>query len=143
EIALLDECTVGVCKIKFDDEELKRVTGASHQYRLHQFKKEGDGRLEDFRKNGRLHAYEGTHAPQDWQDLTISPVIPTKFNTTFWLPHNRDQYGYDILDSDPGHFKPVVGLFSRQCEQRGEGVQTYTVCTDLILYNNHYFDFWA
>lgn len=143
ELALLETCADADCKIKFDDQERKVVTGASHQYRLDQFRHVIQVRLADFQKLGRVQAYEGTHAPLDWQDLPIGPLFPAKLGTHFWLPHDRRSYGYEYLDAEPGHHKPVTALFNRQCEKRGEGAGAYTVCTDLVLYNNHYFDFWA
>jgi hypothetical protein len=129
--------------IKFDDPELKAVTGASHQYRLGHFRALIENRVHDFQKQGHIWAYEGTYKPLEWVDLPISSDFPAKYDTHFWQPVNRKFFGYDVLDAEPGHHKPVVGLFTRQCEKRGVGAGQFTACTDIVLYNNHYFDFWA
>ncbi len=143
ELALLEACGLSRCMIKFNDEELKTINGASHQYRLTHFRALLEKRIDEYRKVGHIWAYEGTHAPMDWQDLPISPAFPAKFDTHFWEPANRTAYGYEVLDAEPGHHKPVTGIFSRQCEKRGQGAQAFTACTDIVVYNNHYFDFWA
>lgn len=143
EVGLLEACSASNCKIKFTDTELKEVVGASHQYRLEHFKRILQARVDEFRKNGKLWEYEGTKESTDWQNIRLSQAFPPQLNTHFWLPRDRSTYGYEHLDAEPGHHKPVTALFSRQCEKRGDGAGSYTVCTDLVLYNNHYFDFWG
>lgn len=146
ELELLSNCKIDDCKIKFDPSELKQITGSSHQYRLDQFKKIMDERIASFQKQGHIRGYEPGHSPLDWQDLPIASSYPSQHGSHLWLPANRTQFGYELLDAEPGRHKPVLGLFSRQCEKRkvptgpdGE----FTVCTDLVVYNNHYFDFWS
>lgn len=143
ELELLEKCTEQSCKIKLGDEERKAVAGSSHQYRVAKFQQQLQKRVEEFQKFGRVWAYEGAHGPMDWQDLPVSSIFPTILDTHFWIPKDRGSLAYDVLDAEPGHHKPVTGLFSRQCEKRGQGAKAYTACTDIGLYNNHYFDFWA
>lgn len=143
EIDLLSECSRSSCKIKLSDAELKTVTGAANQYRLVFYRQAIMKRAEAYRANGSIYAYEGSHGPLEWEDLPIDSRFPAQIATRFWRPAERSSFGYEVLDAEPGHHKPVAALFSRQCEKRGTGEGSYTLCTDLVVYNNHYFDFWG
>lgn len=147
EIDLLSNCSKHDCKIKLAEFELKAITGAAKQYRLSLYQQAIMKRVEAYRATGSIYAYE-THkkapaGPLEWEDLPIDPKFPTQLGTHFWRPSERSSYGYEVLDAEPGHHKPVTALFSRECSQRGSGDGAYTLCTDLVLYNNHYFDFWG
>lgn len=143
ELELLSKCTRKGCKIKFNDEELKAVAGASNQYRLNQYRDILKTRIERYKSQGQIYAYEGSAGALQWEDLPVSAPFPSQLGTHFWLPRDRKSFGYEVLDAEPGHHKPVTALFSRQCERRGSGDMAFTACTDLVLYNNHYFDFWG
>lgn len=143
EIGLLSACTTQDCKIKLSRAELKAVAGSDGQYRLMKFAQALDARLDDFQKRGYVHAYEGRDLPLGWLDTRLGSVFPSPLATHFWLPQDRAQFGYDFLDPAPGFYKPIVGVYSRSCEKRGPDTAAYTACADLVVYNNHYFDFWG
>lgn len=144
ELDLLLRCgTPGDCKIKFNEAEMKRVFAVSHQYRLNQFYSIILKRLESFAKTGDIWSYEGTDVPLAWREMRFNIKDFAQFSTHFWLPDDRSTFGYEMLDAEPGRHKPVVSIFNRSCSKRADGPNAPMACQDLVLYNNHYFDFWA
>ena len=143
EMELLDSCSADDCKIKFDDLEVKQVASTPQKRRLQTFKEVIEQRINAYEKAGAIYLYEGNSKPLSWENMPISADVLEVFGKHFELPKDRRSFGYELFDGEPGHHKPVVGIFSRQCGQVGTGSKAFTECTDMVVYNNHYFDFWA
>ena len=144
ERELLSQCKAGNCKIKFNDHELEAI-GANETPKGREtlFRDIVGRRVTHYKTNGTLASYEGSTEFSAVEKVLLGREFPRELAKEFWFPKERKFFGFEVLDSQPGRHRPVTALFSRHCESRGQGKAAYTACSDLVIYNNHYFDFWG
>lgn len=144
ERELLARCRPGHCKVKLNDHEVEAMgANTTNQGREALFRDIVRHRIENFKKSGMVAAYEGTTEALRWASLPLGRDFPNELGQSFTAPQVRNNYGFEVLDAQPGKHKPVTALFSRHCEKKQHGQSAYTACTDFVVYNNHYFDFWG
>lgn len=142
EKELLTSCGSSRCKIKFNDKENAALVSVPAASRETKFWEVISARLEAFRVRGEVYSYEKTSSPIDLNGVPRSAEAP--IHEPFFVPSASDRLAtfFEVLDADPSQ-KRVSGIYNRTCRPGSGPTEKATVCQDLVLYNNHYFDFWA
>jgi hypothetical protein len=149
ERGLIERCADrGSCKVKLDEAEMKAIASQSSSARSRKLHDLIEARVRAFIEKGELKAYEGTSSAYRPNTVPVnngffSKLQPKPARAGLEFGPDRSFFGFDVLELEPGTKKQGLGIFSRGCEKNGEGSQAYTRCVDLVVYNNHYFDFWG
>jgi hypothetical protein len=83
-----------------------------------------------------MYIYIAVRADAGWLIFPAAIVFSTD-------PGGGATRAVEQLSMEQRRHKPVTGVYARTC---GEGAGVWagsSVCQDLVVYNNHYFDFWG